>query len=353
MNGSSGPNPLASRQYRLQPTRRAPASHQGRLYQREGPRSWYRRVFHPLLSLEGLARVRGGALKVVCLPLEPLPPPSTPPPRPMSDAMGSTTPLGTPPRRARSSRAPSASVAGPSSLDDPQRVVPSTFTTCLSIPVIGTRPIKNENKNKNTSDTAVVPAGPANPSRMSRGNTKQPSGIQSSVKPASSSRTTGTTVTDATNALEQQQQIASTFPKNGGTPEKDKDARRHPNLGIPPIHVAEKLDMNTVRTSVPRTLQPAKEQRPFEIDNVPAFYPTAEEFVDPMGYLRSIRPKAEQYGLCKIIPPETWKMPFVTNTEVRCVSFFPMRSRSSPRGVDFPLQDTYTKAQSSRGIYEG
>jgi hypothetical protein len=154
---------------------------------------------------------------------------------------------------------------------------------------------------------------------MSRGNTKQPSGIQSPAKPASSTRTTGTTPPNATTAHEHQHQSVSTPLKNTGTPEKEKEARRHPNLGIPPIHPPEKLDMDTVRTNVPHLLQPAKEKRPFEIDDVPAFYPTAEEFVDPMGYLRSIRPKAEQYGACKIIPPETWNMPFVTNTEVRRV----------------------------------
>ena len=326
-----------------------PAAHETRTSQpprtaerARASRSWCRPVFHSLPLLEGPARVRGGALKVVCLPLEPLPPPSTPPSCPMSDAMGSTTPLGTPPRRSKSSRAPSASVAGPSTFDDPQRVVPSTFTTCLSIPVIGTRQIKSDNRNKNTSDAAVVPVGPANPSRMSRGNTKQTSGIQSSAKPASSSRTTGTTTSSATIAHEQLQLSASTSLKHAGTPEKDKDARRHPNLGILPIHVAEKLDMNTVRTSVPRILQPAKEKRPFEIDDVLVFYPTTEEFVDPMGYLRSIRPKAEKYGICKIIPPETWSMPFVTSTEVRHVFFFYAVGLIA-LGIDVPLQNAYTE----------
>ena len=35
----------------------------------------------------------------------------------------------------------------------------------------------------------------------------------------------------------------------------------------------------------------------------PTFYPTIEEFQDPLGFIAKIRPKAEKYGICKVKPP--------------------------------------------------
>jgi len=40
------------------------------------------------------------------------------------------------------------------------------------------------------------------------------------------------------------------------------------------------------------------------------FRPTAEEFLEPLKYLASIRGKAEPYGIAKIIPPDGWAPPF-------------------------------------------
>ena len=40
----------------------------------------------------------------------------------------------------------------------------------------------------------------------------------------------------------------------------------------------------------------------------PTYQPSPEKFCDPIEYIESIRPDAEPYGLCCIVPPEVWKV---------------------------------------------
>lgn len=42
----------------------------------------------------------------------------------------------------------------------------------------------------------------------------------------------------------------------------------------------------------------------------PVFEPTPEEFKDPLKYIAKIRSKAQEFGICKIKPPENWYSPF-------------------------------------------
>ncbi|KDD74798.1 hypothetical protein H632_c1066p0, partial [Helicosporidium sp. ATCC 50920] len=42
----------------------------------------------------------------------------------------------------------------------------------------------------------------------------------------------------------------------------------------------------------------------------PTFYPTEEEFEDPVAYISSLLERAAPYGLAHIVPPEGWSPPF-------------------------------------------
>jgi histone demethylase JARID1 len=44
------------------------------------------------------------------------------------------------------------------------------------------------------------------------------------------------------------------------------------------------------------------------IIDVPTYYPSEEEFSDPIKYLRTVSSMAGAYGMCKIVPPENWKV---------------------------------------------
>ncbi|XP_059665739.1 putative lysine-specific demethylase JMJ16 isoform X2 [Cornus florida] len=46
-----------------------------------------------------------------------------------------------------------------------------------------------------------------------------------------------------------------------------------------------------------------------DLEDAPIFYPNEEEFEDTLKYIASIRPKAEAYGICRIVPPPSWKPP--------------------------------------------
>ncbi|KAF8650532.1 hypothetical protein HU200_063904 [Digitaria exilis] len=53
---------------------------------------------------------------------------------------------------------------------------------------------------------------------------------------------------------------------------------------------------------------PSGARRPV-LDEAPVFHPTEEEFQDTLKYIESIRPMAESYGICRIVPPASWKPP--------------------------------------------
>lgn len=248
------------------------------------------------------------------------------------DSVTTTTMHGSPPSRgtpARRGRSPRSSTASPGGIALPvpnSAKPPNTFTTCLSISVEGAVPIERlEITSANGNGDASA----------------QASGSDSKRAPRKSK-------TDAIAALQShaqssgQEDLADMVNEDGAIQINLREG--------PPIPVKPALDMSTVKTPNRQWEAPQNVERPFGLTDCPVFRPTLEQFKDPLAYIKSISEKAKAYGMCKIVPPLGWEMPFVTDTEVcrirRC-SYF---SRSFISTSEIPFQDTATTSEFDRGL---
>lgn len=116
------------------------------------------------------------------------------------------------------------------------------------------------------------------------------------------------------------------------------------------IEKAPALDRKSVRWSGPRFPKPSSGPRQFGLKECPTFYPTADEFRDPMEYLKKVgeEGRGKEFGMCKIVPPEGWQMPFVLDTEVSLLN--ERRTTSDPSTLGVPLSNKTTTPKLSRSI---
>ncbi|CAN7062008.1 unnamed protein product [Brassica rapa subsp. trilocularis] len=104
----------------------------------------------------------------------------------------------------------------------------------------------------------------------------------------------------------------------------------------------EKEDTNVGPPNIPRHPEvlarwdPAKARRP-DIAEAPVFYPSLEEFEDTVAYIEKIRPSAEPYGICRIVPPLKWSPPFR------------LREKSIWEGIKFPTRVQDVELLQNRG----
>ncbi|KAL7322285.1 hypothetical protein PS15p_211925 [Mucor circinelloides] len=74
------------------------------------------------------------------------------------------------------------------------------------------------------------------------------------------------------------------------------------------------FDLSTVKTKSQEP-QSGKSNRLFGIKEAPTFYPTKEEFKDPLAYIESRGNVGHYYGIIKIVPPVDYNPEFSLNTE--------------------------------------
>jgi [histone H3]-trimethyl-L-lysine4 demethylase len=214
------------------------------------------------------------------------------------------------PRRARTALAdnatPLASPVGSPVAPKP----PTTFISSLEIPVQGAVPIPQPPGSAKSSPlSSAAPPPPPAPTTSTSSSTTASSGRRAPRR-------------SKTEALAALQHAVHADGADDAPP--PAPTLFHPDAA--PLPAAPRLDMTTVRRPnrsrrVPTSPQVTQKERPFALQDCPAFYPTPEEFRDPMSYIRAIIPKAQEFGIAKIIPPETWRMPFVTDTEVGEIFF--------------------------------
>lgn len=208
---------------------------------------------------------------------------------------------------------PAGSGSGSTSLpaDVPIKPFATTFISSLDIPVQGAIPINSDP----SDEVEQVP---------------QPD-ISQQIPTGEATRAPRKSKTDALAALQTHAQSSS----SGDVEMQSLESRIRYSSGGRPIPISPTLNISSVKTKSPRNMASDGPKRPFGLEDCPAFYPTMDEFKDPMAYVRSISTIAQNYGICKIVPPAGWKMPFVTDTEVRQCPYFSVVGHLRPRYCHF------------------
>ena len=84
------------------------------------------------------------------------------------------------------------------------------------------------------------------------------------------------------------------------------------------------------------------------LDDAPVFYPTPEEFSDPMVYLSSIEPEVRRHGICKIVPPRGCAPEFNEDAWARDTERFETKQQhihALREGRTFKFGKEYTKVE--------
>ncbi|CAE6415617.1 unnamed protein product, partial [Rhizoctonia solani] len=191
---------------------------------------------------------------------------------------------------------------GRSSLSPTTNLPVATWTSSLDIPVDGTTPIDDE------SPVTAAPGHPVHTTHLHT--TTNGNGSGNGNGAYESKRAPRKSKTEAMAAINQRSMSPESRLRAGLAP-----GGLTSTINLPAPKLNPRFDLSTVRTR-PKIQSPQRTApRLMDLQECPVFYPTLDEFRDPMTYIRSIHEKAVNYGIIKIVPPDEWEMPFVCDSQ--------------------------------------
>ncbi|OIW13771.1 hypothetical protein TanjilG_31660 [Lupinus angustifolius] len=118
-----------------------------------------------------------------------------------------------------------------------------------------------------------------------------------------------TSCSASTNAYDSLSTKVETDVHVSDTAKVPRTLRRRPWINYGRCENSSEEDSDSeCRDQVVARWRPEDARRP-NLEEAPVFYPTEEEFQDTLKYISSIRSRAEPYGICRIVPPSSWKPP--------------------------------------------
>jgi len=132
----------------------------------------------------------------------------------------------------------------------------------------------------------------------------------------------------------------------------NKRRRRKPPQAYTQLSAAEeRFFQQAMRNSKVDTKRPDGR---LEVPYAPSFFPTIEEMEgNPLDYVEKIRPQAQKYGICKIVPPKGWSPPFCVGMQSK--KKFQTKEQLVHRlqeGISFGDGKDYTAAEYQKSVSE-
>jgi len=124
----------------------------------------------------------------------------------------------------------------------------------------------------------------------------------------------------------------SNSPSLKGTKNKVMDSTVTGSINARSTNSSPKIVKKTLGPKRTDTSCPSLEKT----NDSPVFHPSEEEFRDPAAYIKRIRCDAEKFGVCVIVPPDSWKVCF---SFAYSASFFFGRFWRRPGGLVVSAQD--------------